>query len=154
MLDLKSRLSRSYLYSSPNPSFAKGGACCKPMVCPPSVSGCWGDCLCRKIEMGEAVGCSSATILKVMLRYARYLRHSIQKSRVASFLIWCYAKRGCYSYDCLWERLSTLLASEVVLSLLVGLTLCVTEDNRASRAQNRLAYYAEAPPIKAENRLL
>ena len=33
MLDLKSRLSRSYLHSSPNPSFDKGGACCKPTVC-------------------------------------------------------------------------------------------------------------------------
>ena len=33
MLDLKSRLCRSYLHSTPNPSFGKGGACCKPMVC-------------------------------------------------------------------------------------------------------------------------
>ena len=33
MHDLKSRLSRSYLHSSPNPSFGKEGACCKPMVC-------------------------------------------------------------------------------------------------------------------------
>ena len=33
MLDLKSRLSRSYLHSSPNPSFDKGGVCCKPLVC-------------------------------------------------------------------------------------------------------------------------
>ena len=72
MLDLKSRLCRLYLHSTPNPSFDKGGACCKHMVCHLRCGGCWGlwvswvllvywvGCLCSKIETRGA--CSKPTV--------------------------------------------------------------------------------------------
>ena len=51
------------------------------------------------------------------------------------------------------EEVASNTVTYAVLFVLMSLILRVTDDNRASRAQNLLVSYAESPPIKAKKRL-
>ena len=119
MLDLKSRLSRSYLHSTPNPSFDKGGACCKPTVCH-----------LRCGDAGDSVDCmySGLVVYAARLKWqglivnprfatARYLMHSLQKSRGARFSAICKKENNRSKSDCSFEEVATYSQSILVIPL-------------------------------------